>query len=294
LKAKFESKASIKMKTSPVFSNPSPVIRFASHPPRLRRRVPTSGFSLIELLTVLGVMSLIAAMSLPVVNSIKDSQNVSAATFSVASALQRARAYAMAHDTYVWVGFYEEAANTTAPTNVAPKYSGAGQVVIGMAASVDGTQTAGSQTTGYLQAPASPSSQGVRPIEKLMKLENVHITDLGPPTGSGSALACRPNGAYEVMSSTGAYTVMSSEQYGIDSDNANKAAYPLVMDGYTFYKTVRFSPSGVAVINDSSAVERVGEIDLRPTHGTLINTNTPNVAAIQFTGIGGAIQTYRN
>src|ERR1700761_3327578 len=77
-----------------------------------------TGFTLVELLTVIAVMSLLTAMSLPVMNSIKDSQNVSLGTASVSSALLRARAYAMAHDTYVWVGFYEEAANTTTPTNV--------------------------------------------------------------------------------------------------------------------------------------------------------------------------------
>jgi prepilin-type N-terminal cleavage/methylation domain-containing protein len=239
-----------------------------------------AGFSLIELLTVLAVMSVLTAMSLPIVNAIKDSQNVTAATFSVSSALQRARAYAMAHDTYVWVGFYEEAANTMSPTNVAPPYQGKGQLVIGMAASADGTQIyAESATSGSLQAPA------VVQIEKPLKLENVHCTDIGAPTGTGTALATRPNGAYAGL---------PAMQYGIDSDNAQEATHFLVLNGYTFYKTIRFSPSGEASINDSSSLRRIGEIDLRPTHGTVISLNTPNVAAIQFSGIEGAIQTYRN
>jgi prepilin-type N-terminal cleavage/methylation domain-containing protein len=240
-----------------------------------------SGFSLVELLMVLAVMSIVTAMSVPMISSIRDSQNVTAATFSVSSALQRARTYAMAHNTYVWVGFYEEAAYTTTPTNVFP-YTGAGQVVIGMAASVDGTQIyANSSSTGTqtLQAPA------VMPIEKLLKVENVHVTDLGLPSGTGSAINLRPNGAYAGM---------SSEQYGIDSDNSQEASHELVLDGYTFYKTIRFSPSGEASINDSASLRRVGEIDLRPTHGTQVNASTPNVAAIQFSGIEGAIQTYRN
>ena len=249
-------------------------------------RAACAGFTLVELLTVLAVMSLITAMSLPVMNAIKDSQNVTLGAVSVSSALQRARTYAMAHDTYVWVGFYEEAANTATPTNVFP-YSGAGQVVVGMAASVDGTQIyPNTVSSGSLTAPQ------VVPIEKLMKVENVHCTDLGVPTGTGTALTSRPNGAYASASSPG--VILAQEQYGIDSDNSAQANHLLVLDGYTFYKTIRFSPSGEAAINDSSSLRRVGEIDLRPTHGTQINLSTSNVASIQFSGIEGAIQTYRN
>jgi prepilin-type N-terminal cleavage/methylation domain-containing protein len=245
-----------------------------------------AGFSLVELLVVITVMSLLTAMSLPVMSSIKDSQNVTLGTASVSSALQRARTYAMAHDTYVWVGFYEEAANTTKPTNVFP-YSGAGQVVVGMAASVDGTQIyPNTVSSGTLSNPQ------VVQIEKLMKVENVHCTDLGVPTGTGSALASRPNGAYASATSPG--VILAQEQFGIDSDDSTQAGHLLVLDGYTFYKTIRFSPSGEAAINDSSSLRRIGEIDLRPTHGTQINLSTPNVASIQFSGIEGAIQTYRN
>jgi prepilin-type N-terminal cleavage/methylation domain-containing protein len=236
-----------------------------------------AGFSLVELLVVITVMSLLTAMSLPVMSSIKDSQNVTLGTASVSSALQRARTYAMAHDTYVWVGFYEEAANTTKPTNV----------VVGMAASVDGTQIyPNTVSSGTLSNPQ------VVQIEKLMKVENVHCTDLGVPTGTGSALASRPNGAYASATSPG--VILAQEQFGIDSDDSTQAGHLLVLDGYTFYKTIRFSPSGEAAINDSSSLRRIGEIDLRPTHGTQINLSTPNVASIQFSGIEGAIQTYRN
>jgi prepilin-type N-terminal cleavage/methylation domain-containing protein len=258
---------------------PSSCLSPASLPLRHRAGRASEGFSLIELLVVLAIMSLVTAMAVPVINGIKDSQNVNMATSSVSLALQRARTYAMTHNTYVWVGFYEEAANTTTPTNVFP-YAGAGQLVIGMAASVDGTQVyADSATSGNLQTPQ------VAQIEKLVKLENIHCTDLGLPSGTGTSLATRPNGAYAGT---------ASEQYGIDSDNSQQAAHFLVLDGYTFYKTIRFSPGGEASIDDSSALRRIGEIGLRPTHGAEINLNTANIAAIQFSGTEGAVQTYRN
>jgi prepilin-type N-terminal cleavage/methylation domain-containing protein len=237
------------------------------------------GFSLVELLVVLAIMSLVTAMAVPVINGIKDSQNVNSAAYAVSSALQRARTYAMAHNTYVWVGFYEEAAETATPSNTFP-YAGAGQLVIGMAASADGSQIyPNSVTSGSLQAPNAVQ------LEKLLKIENVHCTDLGVPSGTGTPLTSRP---------TGAYAGTSSEQYGIDSDNSQEASHFLVLGGYTFYKTIRFSPGGEASIDDSSAFRQVGEIDLRPTHGTQVNAATPDVVAIQFSGIEGAVQTYRN
>jgi hypothetical protein len=209
-----------------------------------------------------------------------DADNVTNASFTISSELQKARTYAMSHNTYVWVGFYEEAANAPAPTNVFP-YSGVGRVIIGLAASIDGTQI---YANG---APAAPlPASRIFQIDKLIRVLNVHVTDLGAPTGGASLIANRPNGAYGSS---------STELYGINSDSSTEETpYPFTIGSYTFYKTICFSPSGEASIDGSSALRRIGEIDLRPTHGVTLNQNTSNVVAIQFTGVGGGVQTYRN
>jgi hypothetical protein len=40
-------------------------------------------------------------------------------------------------------------------------------------------------------------------------------------------------------------------------------------------------------------VKHQGEIGLKPTHGTSIDGNNPNIAAIQFSGLGGNVKIYR-
>jgi len=224
-------------------------------------------------------MSLLTAFVVPAFTTVKDADNVTNASYTVSSELQKARNYAMAHNTYVWVGFYEEAADAPAPTNTLPPYTGMGRLVIGMAASVDGTQI----------IPNALSSSRIVQIDKLIRVQNVHVTDLGAPTGGTTLIANRPNGAYNNQG-----TISPTELYGINSDSSETSPYSFTIGSYTFYKTICFSPSGEASIDGNSALRRIGEIDLRPTHGDTLNQTTPNVVAIQFTGIGGGVQTYRN
>jgi prepilin-type N-terminal cleavage/methylation domain-containing protein len=247
----------------------------------LRRR-SQAGFSLVELLAVLAIMAIVTAMTVPAINGIKDAQNVANAADTISGTLQQARAYAMAHNTYVWVGFYEERADAGSPTNAAPPYSGKGRVIIGMVASADGTSIGSS---------ALPAARLVQ-IDRLNRLQNVHLTDLTAPTvttggtGSVTSLSARPNEAF-ADSTTG-------EPFGISSDSSDVTSDPFTLGSYTFYKTVCFNPSGEATINGDTSFRRLAEIGICPTHGDALSKSVADAAVVQFTGIGGAVQTYRN
>jgi prepilin-type N-terminal cleavage/methylation domain-containing protein len=241
----------------------------------LDRHEGQGAFTLVELLVVLAIMALLTGLMVSAFGSLKNASNVTTSAYTVAATLERGRAYAMAHNTYVWVGFYEENADAGSPTRTSPAYTGVGRVVIGMAASVDGTDIIDTD------APASgglpPAS--IVPVQKLVLLQNVDLNNEDFPAVSSSPLQTAE---------------ATKPSYTIASNTSDATSYPMTIGAYTFYKTVRFSPTGESIINDGTTLYPINEIDLRPTHGDQLDRNSPNVAAIRFTGIGGNVAVYRN
>jgi hypothetical protein len=225
------------------------------------------------MLVVLSIIAILTSLMAAAVISANDSSNLTGSAYTIAAALQRGRAYAMAHNTYVWVGFYEENADASSTSPQPPPYAGVGRIVIGMVASVDGTDVIDGMAAGPLPAGS------IVPIEKLVTLDNVDLNDSNLPLVSSSPL--------QLAEQTKASTTIAS-------NTSDATSYPLTIGSYTFYKTVRFSPSGESVVNDASTLVPISEIGLRPTHGDHMDQNSPNVAAIRFTGIGGNVHVYRN
>src|SRR5438094_790665 len=77
-------------------------------------------FSLVELLVVIGIMVLLAALMAPAFTSIKFAGDVTSGSYIVKGVLEQARTYAMTNNTYTWVGFFEEDASqsSTNPATV--------------------------------------------------------------------------------------------------------------------------------------------------------------------------------
>lgn len=243
------------------------------------RECPGRGFSLIELLTVMGFMSVLVAVTVPAVNGLKGSGDLNRAVDEVSLTLNRARTHAMTQNTYVWVGIVEESA--LSPSASAPPYTGKGTLVLAVAASTDGTAI----FEPGAAAATLPESR-LKPLGRVVKVNNVHATDLGGPSGTGDAhqLDARP---------AGPYTDDDPEACRISSDSAQQTPHPFAMGGYTFYKTIRFSPSGEVTINGSPVPKRLGEIGLVPAQGDRVAPDPANKAAIQISGIGGNVRVYR-
>jgi type II secretory pathway pseudopilin PulG len=234
---------------------------------------------LIELLVIVGIIALLMVLMAPALTYIKGGTDVTSAAYSIKGVLDTARTYAQANNTYTWVGFYEEnVANPASPNSDTPAV---GRLLMSIVASKDGTNVA---TTN----PIVPTT--LVQLGKLTKIENVHIViradDPDFPEGTnqppGTTFDTRP-------------TVASTYCLG-DTTSSKPFQYPLGGSQYTFTKTVQFSPDGEARLSnsaDSPQPVTAAEIGLRQTHGPGVDMNSPNVVAIQFTGIGGAVRIYR-
>ena len=78
-----------------------------SDPARQPRR--RSGFTFIELLTVITIIAAVTSLSVPALQSLRSSQTVNQAIGNVSDTVEFARKFAMANHTYVRVGFSEAA-----------------------------------------------------------------------------------------------------------------------------------------------------------------------------------------
>lgn len=264
---------------------------FALLPPRQRSRA----FTLIELLVVIGIVVVVFSLLAPALSGFKNAADVTTAGYVLAGYLEQARNHAMAHNTYVWVGLYEEAAGAGAPTAATPPYPGKGRIVLAAVASSDGT-TGCEDSTSTAGSRVPLTATRIHPVGKIIRVENVHMGDIGAPLAASNqdpnSIDGRPGFPYTSGASLGI-----DYQNRISSDDThspfNQTLYPFLAQGYTFYKTIRFSPAGEASINGTYSPRRVAEIGLIPTRGSTLDVNNRNVIAIQFSGMAGNFKIFR-
>ena len=147
-------------------SGGSPITDCLVHP---KRRDPESirGFTLLELLIVVGIVALLMVLIAPAFTSIKGGTDVTSAAYTIKGALDTARTYAKANNTYTWVGFLEEnVANPASPNSDTPRV---GRLVMSIVASKNGTTVYDPNNLATIDA--------TQPIQvgKLTKVQNIHL-----------------------------------------------------------------------------------------------------------------------
>jgi prepilin-type N-terminal cleavage/methylation domain-containing protein len=238
--------------------------------PRPAVALREGGFTLLELLIVVGIIALLLVLMAPAFTTIKSGTDVTSAAYTIKGVLDTARTYAKANNTYTWVGFAGSIADNIT-----------GQVQLVVVASKDGTDlgTSVNQPVNRVDITA-----GVTPVGKVMRLENAHIGDTGNPTGSGTDFESRA--AVNINYRVGA----AGSTYNSD--------YYFIEQGIQFDRWIRFSPRGEAVVKGGATqITQYAEVGLLPTHGTAlaagINPASGNLVAIQISGFGSNVRIYR-
>ena len=243
------------------------------------------GFTLLELLIVVGIIGLLLVLIAPAFNTIKGGTDVASAAYTIKGVLDTARTYAKTNNTYTWVGFKE--VDVSQDSSVSPQLSGTGRVAMAIVASKDGTRGY-DITSNPLPIPSAwtnyNNGANLLAVGKLQYLNNVHLA--GALTTAGNM--ARPN--------------VSSNNYiiGLAPNSVTPFDWPLgsALNGgqYSFQKVINFDPQGVARIQYSTNTDTITpytEVDLQQTHGTTVDSNNPNVVAIQLGGVGGSVTIYR-
>jgi prepilin-type N-terminal cleavage/methylation domain-containing protein len=261
-----------------------------------RSREPC-GFTLVELIVVIALISTLMVLVTPAFTGIKSAGDITNAAYTIRSVLERARNYAMANNTYVWVGFYEE--DGSAPSATPSATPGIGRLVISTAASKDGTTVYNSNSSSNPD-PIDPTR--LTQVAKLVKIENIHLPLFAVGSGSGDTFDMRPTLQFDP-----AGVGYNDSRFGEINLSGNQSApttnsrfpfpYPVGSPApaaqYIFRKTLQFNPRGECSINSTYKMRRVVEIGLQPTHANLADVNNRNVVALQFSGIGGNFKIYR-
>ncbi len=265
-----------------------------------------AAFTLVELLVVTGLIAVMAALAGPALVAIKGGEDMTKNAYDIAGLLEQARAYAMANNTYVFVGLEEVDASRTA--SVVPQLPGTGRVAVAVIASKDGTRDY-DVTNGNLSIPpfvdqnGNPVSTGTNfvAISKLMYFENTHLASAG--VLNGPSVAVNSSGSVGSGRMERPAIVANDCILANGSDCVTAFAWPLGIAynsnsaQYNFGTVVNFDPQGVARLqtaNNADAIGQYMEIGLEPAHGNVVQQTPPsNVAVIQIDAMTGATHIYR-
>jgi hypothetical protein len=139
-------------------------------------------------------------------------------------------------------------------------------------------------------------------VTKLVKIENLHLPLFAVGSGTGDTFDMRPTlqfdpGGVGYNDSRFGEINLSGNESAPTTNSRFPFQYPVGSPApaaqYIFRKTLQFNPRGECSINSTYKMRRVVEIGLQTTHGNITDTNSRNVVAIQFSGVGGNFKIYR-
>jgi prepilin-type N-terminal cleavage/methylation domain-containing protein len=270
-----------------------------------------TGFTLLELLIVVGIIAVLMVLIAPAFTSMKTGADFTNGVYGIQGALESARTYAKANRTYVFVGFAE--VDSSVDPLVSPQVTTGsapyGRVAVAVVASKDGTRHFNYATSGQgadwqanYSDPTKPEYHGAHlvAVGKLQRYENLHCVpvDFGPWTPTD-----HPNSNMARYQPTGPPYILGNAASGSVTPFTWPLGSPLdpASAQYRFDRVIYFDPTGtarIATATNADTIVSVMEIDLQPTHETLVppnptNQDVGNQAAIQIAPMSGGVRIYR-
>ncbi|XHR27945.1 MAG: Tfp pilus assembly protein FimT/FimU [Chthoniobacteraceae bacterium] len=214
-----------------------------------------SGFSLIEMLTVMLIAGVLFGFSGPAINSLLRGNTMNASVADLAGLIEQARTYAVANNTSVWVSFQQ----VDDSLNVA------------VLASKCGGEQSPLDTYGTV-----PNSQ-IDLIGKPRVLTRLKLNDAG--TFTSTEIPQLPSTDPMVIDSVNSPATNAA---GFFTVNVRGAAIP-------FKRTIQFTPSGEARTTESPI--NLIEFAVQPCQGSVVDNH--NVAVVRISGLTGQTMVYR-
>lgn len=216
-------------------------------------RLPISGFTLLELLVVIGIIALLSSLAGPAISSISKGSQMNQAVAEVGGLLEEARQYAVAKNTYVWVAFDDSGSVDE------------DQVRIAVLASKNGTDLAVWGTDDTTGAGAQTML-----LNRVRTFSQVKLSGAGA-LGAGQIADLPP---------------------AANSGDLGGAAFKLLLPGGVqglFSKAVLFTPAGEA----RNGATLIGAIDfgLQPSRSRVAVAG--NVAVVRVNGLTGQHAIFR-
>ena len=258
------------------------------------------GFTLVELLTVLAIASILAVLSVPAIQGLNQAGGFNKSLYALADSLNFARSYAMANNTYVYVGLTE--VDRSQSTLASPQATGVGRVVMSIVATTDGTSdnNASWSTTGAnLTQVRQPQLFDFFHIANTSAASQTSFltsaTSLGnmakPTNVPATSITTVPLPAAAAPGATAAFSLPLGSTSGTGKYNFSN----------TNTQIICFNPQGGVLLN--GVASQWLEIDVQATAGTATPAVPANMAqvangitqhaALLIDGVTGSATVYR-